>query len=203
MIGLVFATLQEARPFLAMCNAGQSITNPFTIYQTATAPQLRIIISGMGKVAAAAAAQALILSHQAQIVINAGACGALRDAAELAVGQLVNVSTAVEGDHELFGKRPQAIQCCDQLSLSLPTARLVTCDRPVFDVQRRNACAKLGDVVDMEGAAIARVTDWYQIPCQMIKGITDAAQPTHRKTLLENLNSVSEQIGQLLWKVLK
>lgn len=203
MIGLVFATRTEAMPFLTLSDAVQVSETPFRVYRTDRNPTLRIIISGMGKVAAAAAGQALILSHNASCMVNAGACGALKDLPELAVGQVLQISSAVEGDHNVMGKRPTPIACRTTRWRDLQTARLVTCDRPVFDVQRRNACAKLGEVVDMEGAAIARVADWYCLPCEMIKGVTDGAQPTHREILLENLKRISEQIGNVLWNALE
>jgi len=203
MIGLLFATLTEARPFLSLCDAVQITDTPFRVYRTDCTPRLRIIISGMGKVSATAAGQALILTHSATHLINAGACGALKDIPELAVGQVVRVASAVEGDHHVSGKRPVPVDCQMQRWTDLPPARLVTCDQPVFDIKRRNACAKLGEVVDMEGAAIARVAHWYGVSCEMIKGITDGAKPTHREILLENLNRISEQIGNLLWKVLE
>ncbi len=203
MIGLIFATMTEARPFLSLSDAAQVAEKPFRVYQPSGNNHLRVIISGMGKVAATAAAQSLILTHNAKCLINAGACGALKDTSELTVGQIVQIASAVEGDHHVSGKRPAPFDCRMSRWRELPSARLVTCDRPVFDIQRRNACAKLGEVVDMEGAAIARLASWYRVPCEMLKGITDGARPTHRDILLENLNRISEQIGNLLWKVLE
>lgn len=203
MIGLVFATSQEARPFLLAAEAAMVSEKPFRIYRCASMPALRVIISRMGKVAAAAATISLIAEHHVTQIVNAGACGVLHDKPDLPIGQIVRITSAVEGDHEVFGRRPGAVSCDSTLWPHLPAARLVTCDRPVFDLQRRNACAKIGDVVDMEGAAIARVSDLYQVPCQMLKGITDSAQATDRDTLLLNLNSVSERIAQLLWQALK
>ncbi|RJQ81717.1 MAG: hypothetical protein C4519_08500 [Desulfobacteraceae bacterium] len=202
MIGVIFATLQEARPFLMASQAQLTAKRPFAVYQTGLQAGLRVTVSGMGKVAAAAAGQALILTHKAVRLVNAGACGALRDDADLAVGQMVRISAAMEGDHEVFGKRLQPIACVPMEFLELPEARLVTSDRPVFDTHTRAAFAQWGDVVDMEGAAVARVAEYYQVPCTLIKGITDNAQPLDRRTLLENLTTVSEKIAQKLWKVL-
>lgn len=202
MIGLIYATTREARPFLQATQAEMVAEKPFRLYQSALIPSLRIMISRMGKVAAASAALSLILQHRVTCVVNAGACGVLRDTPELPVGRIVRITSAVEGDHEVFGRRAEPAHCRSSLWPDLPAARLVTCDRPVFDQHRRNACAKLGEVVDMEGAAIARVADLYQVPCEMLKGITDTAQATDRATLLQNLNAVSERIAQLLWQVL-
>jgi adenosylhomocysteine nucleosidase len=202
MIGLIFATRQEARPFLLLGRAELVAEKPFQRYQSSDMPTAVIMISRMGKVAAAAAATALILEHQATRIINAGACGVLRDLPELPVGQIVRITSAIEGDHEVFGRRPEPVLCHSTLWPDLPMARLVTCDRPVFDLRRRNTCAKLGEVVDMEGAAIARVAHLYQVPCEMLKGITDSAQASERKTLLQNLNVISERIAQLLRQAL-
>jgi nucleoside phosphorylase len=202
MIGLVFATSREARPFLFAAQAEMVSEKPFCIYQCPPIPGLSVVISRMGKVAAAAATLSLIVEHHATRIINAGACGVLRDTPDLPVGQILRITSAVEGDHEVFGRRPEPVWGNPSLWMDLPAARLVTCDRPVFDLQRRNACAKLGEVVDMEGAAIARVADLYQVPWEMLKGITDRAQSTDRATLLQNLNSVSERIAQLLWQAL-
>jgi nucleoside phosphorylase len=200
MIALIFATLREARPFLGLSRAEIREVQPFAVYHTALRPRLRIAVSGMGKVAAAAACQALILTHQAGQVINAGACGSLNDLPGMSVGQLLRITTVQEGDHEVFGKRPLPVACAARLAADLPPARLVTCDRPIFDRGRRAACAKLGDVVDMEGAAIARVADLYRVPCEMIKGISDNAGPMDRKTLLQNLDRVSGLIAAYLWQ---
>jgi adenosylhomocysteine nucleosidase len=199
MIGLIFATIWEARPFLLASQAQVIEKTPFAIYQSDAHAQLLVAVSRIGKVAAAATAQALILTHKVTRLINAGACGALHNGEGLAIGSLLQISEALEGDHEVFGKRPQPIACTLSASLGLPAVRLVTNDRPVFDIQTRAALAQLGDVADMEGAAVARVANYYQVPCTLIKGITDNAQPLDRQTLLDNLNMVSEQIAQKLW----
>lgn len=201
MIGLVFATFREARPFLLASRAQTLEDRPFPVLRADARVPLRVTISGMGKVAAAAAAQALILTQKVTRLVNAGACGALRDSGDLSIGRLVQISQAVEGDHEVFGQRHQPIACFAPAFLQLPAMRLVTSDRPVFDIRTRTLFAELGDVVDMEGAAVARVAAYYQTPCTFIKGITDTARPLDRKTLLENLSTVSEQIAQKIWEM--
>jgi adenosylhomocysteine nucleosidase len=203
MIALVFATVQEARPFLMAAQAQIIHPEPFAVYRSDLRSDLRVVVSGMGKVAAAAAAQAMILTGDVARLINAGACGALRDTRELAIGNLVRISEAVEGDHDIFGKRLKPVPCSAEEFLDLPAMRLVTSDRPVFDTTIRAAFSQFGDVVDMEGAAVARIARYYRLPCTLIKGISDNAQPLDRRTLLENLTMVSEQIAQKLWHALK
>lgn len=203
MIGLIFATRLEARPFLSLSNAEQIEEKPFVRYRIPEMPQVCIAICRIGKVAAAAACQALILSHNVDRIINAGACGALHERADLAIGNLLHIANAVEGDHEVFGKRPVPVPCSVGVGDGLPPARLITCDRPIFDPIQREIQGAFADVVDMEGAAIARVAELYRVPCEMVKGVTDNALELDRKRLLENLNTVCDRMAQWLWKALR
>lgn len=201
MIGLIFATQQEAGPFLALDQATPLNEHPFKAFRSTRHPYMVIAISGMGKVAAAVACQALLHSYAIDHMINAGACGGLHDRSELEIGRILRISKAVEGDYVVFGKR-KPVECAGMFGTSLPMAKLVTCDQPVFEPHRRHAFSQLGDVVDMEGAAVARVAALYGIPCDLIKGVSDYAGPTDRKTLQDNLKHVSEQIARVLWDLL-
>lgn len=198
MTGLIFATKTEAGPFLSATRAVLIEKRPIPIYQVDSMPWLHVAISGMGKVAAAAACQFLIRERASVEIINAGAAGALGSGKRYTPGSLFCITSTVEGDHELLGKTPQPLLSDGRTDLDLPPARLVTCDIPVFDSQRRKALAGKGDLVDMEGAAIARVAAIFEIPWTMIKGVSDAAGPTDRNVLMDNLKMVSQNIGGYL-----
>jgi adenosylhomocysteine nucleosidase len=198
MTGLIFATKMEAGPFLSASQTALIEKGPIPIYQIDSMPWLHVAISGMGKVAAAAACQFLIRELGSVEIINAGAAGALVSGRRYTPGSLFCVTSTVEGDHELLGKNPQPLLSDGLTDLDLPPARLVTCDIPVFDSQRRKALAEKGDLVDMEGAAIARIAAMFEIPWTMIKGISDAAGPTDRSVLMDNLKMVSRKIGGYL-----
>jgi adenosylhomocysteine nucleosidase len=199
MTGLIFATKMEAGPFLSASRTALIEKGPIPIYHIDSMPWLHVAISGMGKVAAAAACQFLIRELESVEIINAGAAGALGSGKRYAPGSLFCVTSTVEGDHELFGKNPQPLLSDGRTDLDLPPARLVTCDIPVFDSQRRKVLAGRGDLVDMEGAAIARVAAMFEIPWTMIKGVSDAARPTDRNVLMDNLKMVSQKIGDYLY----
>ena len=200
MIGVIFATMAEAGPFLSLSKAVQIDDRPFRVFKVPTLPNLLVTISGMGKIAAALACQAQIREFKVGEILNAGVCGSLQPKAGFAVGAIFCVATAVEGDHEVFGQAPQPIISDGKIDLDCRAARLITCDRPVFEAGKRQAFAALADLVDMEGAAIARVAAMYQTPWTMLKGITDTAGPNDRDKLNENLVMVSEKIGRLLWE---
>jgi nucleoside phosphorylase len=203
MIGLIFATMAEAVPFLSQSQAVQFDDRPFRHFKVPTQPTLLVTVSGMGKVAAALACQAQIRELKVEEVVNAGVCGALHTGPGSALGNLFCVATAVEGDHEVFGEAPQPIISDGQIDWDQRAARLVTCDRPVFDADERQALSATADLVDMEGAAIARVAAMYQVPWTMIKGVTDTAGPQDRASLNANLGKVSEKIADVLWEKLK
>jgi len=199
MIGVLFATHREAAPFLELSQAIQVGRSPIEIYQVPENPLVLTAVSGMGKVAAAVTCQAMIREYGIQEILNAGACGALQSGANFEPGRLLCVTSAVEGDHEVMGRLLEPRISDGRMDWDLPAARLVTTDCAVFDFQRRKALAAIADLVDMEGAAIARVAAMYDTPWTMIKGVTDAAGPNDRQDLEKHLALVSDAIGAFLW----
>jgi adenosylhomocysteine nucleosidase len=203
MIGLIFATRTEAKPFLEWSQALSMDTDPFEVFQVPSKPDLFVTISGMGKVASAVCCHSLIKEFKVKEIVNAGACGALREEKRFSPGELFCITSAAEGDHEQPAKQPQPLISDGQIDWDLPAARLITCDRPVFDIDWRNSLSENGDLVDMEGAAIARVAALYDVRWSMVKGITDKAGPIDRAELRRNLTTVSEKICRLLWSQLR
>ena len=203
MMGVMFATDTEAKPFLEWSRAINIGTEPFDVYQVPSKPQLIVTISGMGKVASAVACHSQINGFKVEEIINVGACGALQDERRYAPGELFCIASAAEGDHESPGRQPRPLISDGRIDWDVPAARLITCDRPVFDAGWRKALAENGDLVDMEGAAIARVAAMYQVRWSMVKGITDGAGPMDRGALKQNLTAVSEKICRLLWRQLR
>ena len=203
MIGIIFATRFEARPFLSLTRASQVCDQPFKLYITQEPPGLPIMISGIGKVAAAVACHELIREHAIDYLLNAGACGALHDSSELEIGRLVRIASAVEGDHTPFEKQLAPLSSAGRVAAELPAAALVTSDKPVFDPQARACFGRLGDVVDMEGAAIARTAALSDIPWDMIKGVSDPADTIDHDLLRRNIVGVSEKIAQVLFDAIQ
>ena len=203
MIGLIFASTFEAQPFLKALPGERLDGWPCPIYRVNGKPWLRVAISGMGKVAAAATCQTLIRELDVTEIVNAGACGALQDGDAYQPGALFSITSTVEGDHAVFGKAPKPQVRDDPTAWGLPSARLVTCDTPVFDRDLRSRLAANADLVDMEGAAIARIAAMFDTPWTMLKGVSDGAAPTDRGTLKANLSMISEKIAVFLSAHLK
>jgi nucleoside phosphorylase len=197
MIGFIFATSIEAGPFLEKTGPEQIERKPFPLFNISVPGSKKssiLIISGIGKIAAALAAQVLILKYNAELIVNAGVCGGVRKNIE--TGMIFRINEALEGDSEIFGKCPEPILCTGNLLQTLPPAILITSDKPVFEPDKKKEIAKRGDLVDMEGAAVARTCEMYDTPCSLIKGVTD---PADSKTVLhKNLNKVSRNIAGAL-----
>lgn len=200
MVGIVFATLREAQPLLNRVAARRLTGLPFAIYRIGSDPRAScvLIISGMGKVAATMAGAYLAMQPRVDMLINAGLCGRLNLDGASAVGDLLRVTHAVEGDCDRFGRGESPVTCDPRWFRQLPGARLVTCDRPVFDVDWRARLSVLGDLADMEGAAVARVAHCLGIACAMIKGISDTADENGRLAMADNIDWVSARIADAL-----
>jgi nucleoside phosphorylase len=200
MIGLIFATRREAAPFLALSRSEPLDDGPWPLYEITLAAPVLVAVSGMGKIAAAAACQHLIREQRVSRVINAGVCGALQTGETFQPGALFEIVTVVEGDHGTKDRAAPEEHCPGTWSARLPKARLVTCDRPVFDAGHRLRLAAKGDLADMEGAAVARVAALFRTPWTLIKAVTDGAGAGDRETLLYNLDRVSKILADHLWK---
>ena len=200
MVGIVFATLREARPFLERITVQELRGRPFPLYRIATEKKTAgmIIVSSMGKVAAAMAGTYLALQQRLDVLVSAGLCGRVCADRALRVGDLFRITHAVEGDCDRFGKAEIPIPCAPQWFGKLPGARLITCDRPVFDPDLRDRLAAFGDLADMEGAAVARVAHGFGIACAMIKGISDTADGNGRQSVADNMERVSARIADAL-----
>jgi nucleoside phosphorylase len=205
MIGIVFATQREAHPCLSRSAVEALAQRPFPLFRISlgASTSCLVIISGMGKVAAAMAAMYLVLERRVSTLISAGLCGRLSLDCPWAVGDLFRITHAVEGDCDRFGRNEAQATCDLEWFHQLLSARLVTCDRPVFDLERRTRLAALGDLADMEGAAVARVAGCFGISCAMVKGISDTADGKGRQNVADNLDWVSTRIAAALMDELK
>jgi nucleoside phosphorylase len=200
MIGIVFATEAEAEPFLAAGDFRVVAADPVQVLASPQSPH-RVAISGMGKVPAALATQWLIREHGPGRVVHAGICGALGDPRKFAPGEILRVTSASEG-WPGPGLPAEAVACAGDLWPELRAATLVTVERPVFDDAVRAELLRYGELVDMEGAVVARVARLHGLPCSIIKGVSDHAGCRDRSLLKLRLPAVSADIAGVLWREL-
>lgn len=200
MLGIVYATLREAEPFLRRVSAEPLTGQPLPLFRAAAAGQAAsmVVVSGMGKVAATLAASHLVLTQRVSVLLNAGLCGRLNRDGGRRIGDLLRISSAVEGDCDRFGQAEPAVACDPGWFSHLASARLVTSDRPVFESAWRDRLAPVAELADMEGAAVARVAQCYGIPCAMIKGISDGADESGRLDVARHIDPVATCIADAL-----
>ncbi len=173
MIGIIFATEMEAKPFLDRGEQDGVVT----------------VVCGMGMEAARIATEELIEKHEITTVINAGVCGALINRVKRgAVYRVSMVST-------------EELKAAVNVGIGIGLKRLVTVDEPVFEPKRKKELSKYGELVDMEGYAVARVCEAHDIPCILIKGVTDFGDGNGKTDIQTHLAPVSETVAEAVCQV--
>lgn len=169
MIGLIMATMLEAKPFVLGLNLQQVAEKPFAVFAR---PNLRLILSGIGKANAAMATSHLILCHHPTLICNPGAAGATN--ADYPLGACLHIDHIIEPDRPDLLSGAPSVLTPDTLT-GFPLASLATQDRPVRDQDERQTLAPC--LVDMEAAAIVQTCQCYGPPCYCFKYVSDL--PNH------------------------
>ena len=136
---------------------------------------LPLLVTGVGKVAAAAAvARALAADPAIDQVVNIGSCGALREglAGVFEVGRVLN--------HDLSADAIRALgyDVEDWLKVGDSEIALATGDLFVTDPIVRDALAAKAHLVDMEGFAVAWAARAAGVRCRLVKHVSDNADHT-------------------------
>lgn len=139
-----------------------------------------LVVSGIGKVNAAAAAQKAI-DGGADEILNCGLVGGLDPA--MAVGDVFEVSQAVEYDFDLAVLNGTGLGVHDERDTPYfdcaakgvyPVRILASGDRFTNDLKDVEDARSLGaSLRDMEGAAIAHVCERNGMKCRMLKVVSD------------------------------
>jgi nucleoside phosphorylase len=194
MIGIVIATVREAAPLLTAlgATAGDDTPPPCHWRFELAGEELIVLIGGMGQAPAAAATTRAIVDFGATEIINIGIAGAVSD--QPVVGALYRIENArcLPDD----GKRLWT--CTAGRWPDLPQANISTVGAPVYDADQRAELAKWGELVDMEGAMVAKIAARHTIPCTLLKGISDRAGDGDRTTLFKNIDEVSKKLAQVV-----
>ena len=152
----------------------------------------------MGPAAARAALEYLFARRPIACVINCGVAGSLSTTTN--VGEVFQVSSVAAVDDRGQAALRQRIGEPAALCLPLPgflsDARLLSRATPLFDPARRSELASAGDLIDMEGSALAEVCSRHRVPCVMFKVVSDHADD--RDTLLGNLSHTSRRLARFI-----
>lgn len=188
-----------------------------------------VVMCGIGKVAAAICAQAMIDTFHPDVLVNTGVAGGI--AAGLSQGDLVIATDAVQHDFDLtsfgyakgympaWGKekdRPSGypadeglaeklIAAADRLNYHAIRGRIASGDVFVADAALKQSLA--GDfgasAAEMEGAAIAQTAWQNGIPCTIIRAISDLADGSATLSYDEFEIIAAERSAKLLMEICK
>ncbi len=174
VIGLVMATMLEAKPLVLDLGLEELKSRPFLAFGK---DRIMLIISGIGKSNAATACTHLIHAADPSLVCNLGAAGATLKGYDL--GACFQVNRIVEPDRpDLDTGCPceQVPECLD----GFPSLTLATQDRPVLTAQERRKVSLLAQLADMEGASVGQACRQYGKPCHLFKFVSDT--PAHSRS---------------------
>ncbi|BCD68252.1 hypothetical protein [Nitratiruptor sp. YY09-18] len=158
---LLFATKQEALPFIDALQLRPFEKEPFLLYHNS---HFRLIISGIGRIAAASAAT-YALAKEREPLVNIG-YAAGQEAGIYEIKKIIDSCT-----HKVFHISPKT---------NLHQAACTTVDIP--------ASKPLKTLADMEASALVEVAKRFAVPLTIIKVVSDNFAPQkceHSHTLME------------------
>ncbi len=188
------------------------LTQPLKIGEIVEHENYVFAISSVGKVSAAMMLTKVLEKYPITTILNIGLAGSLSP--HLTFGDVVLVTHTVEhdgiieGDDEAQKRLYPLFQLTTVEHPELKQGVLVTGDQFVNSWSvRENLQAKGGQLVDMEGAALAKVAHHYQIPLIALKVISDHANESAGDDFETNLHTGERVVKHLpfilntLWNV--
>jgi 4-hydroxybenzoate polyprenyltransferase len=170
MIGVLFATQKEAAAF----QAGE-VPDHVEVK----------IADEMGLEAARIAAEELVEAG-ATAIINAGVCAALHNRVKR--GSVYRISTVIT----------EELKAAVNVGVGLGLKKLVSVEEPLYQADRKQELARQYDLVDMEGYAVARVCEAHQIPCILLKGVTDFGDAMAKEDIQNHIAPVSKTVAEAI-----
>ena len=181
VIGLIFATMTEAKPFVQGMTLEKIESTPFSVFEKA---RIVLLISGIGKANAAMAAAYCCQTFHPALICNLGAAGATNDS--FALGDILHVTEAIEYDRpELRSNEPHVHS--PHILEGFPFAKIATQDTPVIDPSQRKEIAPFARLVDMEAASIIQACGRFQTKCVIFKFVSDTPDHTHGDDIVKNI----------------
>jgi nucleoside phosphorylase len=186
MTAFVFATEQEARPFLRNYERGRFDGLPEG--EVVGDHNILVTITGIGKIKAALRTERLLRSEKIDRIVHPGTCTSLSDT--LSLGTLMGASQVFEGDRiELSA--PTYPRMPLEVPFEIHQGTLVTQDHTPRDANEQSYWQRIADISDMTGYAVAYVAATYGKPCYIVKVVTGYLykEDENLQQTLENANN--------------
>jgi len=171
MTGFVFASVDEAKPFLK--NYGRGRFDGLAEDETVLDDTILVTILGIGKIKATLRTERLLREHKLQRLIHAGTARALVD--DLPDGTLVSVGQVFEGDRVELSAPTYPRMPLDNPFKALVERRLVTQDHSVKEGKDLTYWQRIADITDSIGYPLAYVAATHGVPCSIVKLVTGPA----------------------------
>ena len=200
MLGLVFATPEEAAPFVEQHAGGRPDDveegRPLEINE------VLVTVTGPGKIKAALATERLLQQYDVDVLVHAGGATSLTD--DLKVGTLVGATFVLEGDRVALDAPSYPRMPLDPPA-DLPTEGTLVSQDHTDDEEseEQSYWERIADMRDSTGYAVAYVAAQHGTPCHIVKGITDRtgadADPDARRDAHEAVATfLHERVGAIL-----
>lgn len=167
MIGLLFASLEEAEPFLARYERGRF--DDLSEGEILEDGQLAVSIIGAGKVKATLRTERFLASTRVALLIEAGLCTALKS--DVKANTVVTASQVMEGDRIALAAPTYPRMPLQVLDDALPQGTLVTQDHFVQSDEERTYWQRIADFVDSTGYAVSYVAATHGVSGSIIKAV--------------------------------
>lgn len=155
--------------------------------------ELPVLVTGVGKVCAAASLAAVLARQRPARLINLGTAGALDETLHgtQLVGRVIQHDFDDEGVFGLTGEH-----FGEAIDLGGEGPVLASGDAFISGGEARERLVRRGaQLVDMEGYAIARVARGFGLPVTLVKEISDAAGADAGRSWRETLDACAERLG--------
>lgn len=168
MIGILFASAEEARAFLDRYERGRfdDLTEGDVQHDSAIA----VSITGSGKVKATLRTERFLKAYKVDRVIEAGLCTALKPGK--APGTVVAVDQVFEGDRIELAAPSYPRMPLENLADDLPSGTLVTQDHFVQSAEEQTYWQRIADFLDSTGYAVAYVAATHGVPSSIVKVVS-------------------------------
>lgn len=172
-----------------------------------------LILSGVGKINAASATQALIDAHQLDLIINLGIAGCINR--DICLNTIILADKITEYDMncsgniserntvtlnslvmEIFDKMSNLYEFEDKLKLG----HVLSGDSVSSSQDKSNYLRQIynGDCVEMESAAVAKVAKLNGMPAVILKYLTDYSNEAFKKDMRRNTHNASNFFYKLI-----
>ncbi len=173
--------------------------------------QVVVCCAGMGKANAAATTQVLITKYGAGAIIFSGIAGNMTS--KIGIGDVVIGQTVLYHDAQLdmICQNPPflteytgdaaliaaAKAACEAAGVKALVGKIATGDMFVGDSETKNAIAAkcAPDCVEMEGAAVSQIAAKNEIPCVILRAMSDNADEAGHEVLVVKKFSITEYVA--------